>query len=115
MHPNFKTHHVAVQARFSANASASAAIEEQVQQCVAFVERSGGDPLRAAVFAGAGVAGRPGQRPGLGSLIAVGEGGSIKALGTPKLSRMTRYVAEASEICKRLDDASVTVPTLGNR
>jgi DNA invertase Pin-like site-specific DNA recombinase len=115
MHPNLKTHNVAIYARCATAASASAAIEDQVQRCLAFVERSGGDRSRTIVFADRGIAGRPAQRPGFGSLMAAAEERSINAVVTPELSRVTRDVAEASEICKRLEDAGVTLLTLGDR
>lgn len=115
MHPHLKTCNVAVYDRCAAATTGSTAIEDQVERCLAFVERSGGDRSRTTVFRDDGLAGRPGQRPGLGSLMAAAEEGSIKAVVTPELSRVTRDVVEANEIRKCLDDAEVMLVTLGDR
>lgn len=112
MHPNLKTCNVALYARCAAATTGSTAIEDQVQRCLAFVERSGGDRSKATVFADSGIAGRRAQRPSFASLMAAVEDGRINAVVTQDLSRVTRDIAEASRIREQLERAGVSLLTL---
>ena len=112
MHPNLKTCNVAIYARCAAATAGAAAIEDQVQRCLAFVERSGGDRSQPTVFADRGIAGRSAQRPGFASLMAAVEDGRINTVVAQDLSRLTRDVAEASRTRVQLERAGVSLLTL---
>ena len=112
MHPNLKTCNVAIYARCAVDTTGSAAIKDQVQRCLAFVERAGGDGSRTTVFADSGISGRRAQRPSYASLMAAVEDGRINAVVTQDLSRVTRDIAEASRIRVQLERAGVSLLTL---
>src|SRR5438045_8893201 len=98
MHPNIKTCNVAIYARCATGPKGSAKIEDQIQRCIAFIDRSVGDRSRTTAFADCGIAGRPAQRPSFASMMAAVDEGRIDAIVTPDLSRVTRDSTEASEI-----------------
>jgi DNA invertase Pin-like site-specific DNA recombinase len=115
MHPNIKTRNVAIYARCASATKGPATIEDQIQRCIAFIERSGGDRSRVTTFADNGVAGRQAQRPAFASMMAAVDEGRIDAIVTPDFSRITRDSAEASEIRARLERAAIPLWMVDDR
>jgi DNA invertase Pin-like site-specific DNA recombinase len=111
MHPKLKAGNVAVYARFSSDSQREASIEDQVRRCRTFIDQAGGDPSKALIFSDFAVSGSSIDRPGFEAMMAAVDSGRIGAIVTEDLSRITRDFADAANIFKRLQYASI--PLLG--
>ena len=111
MHPKLKAGNVAIYARFSSDHQREASIEDQVRRCRAYIAQAGGDPGRAVVFSDFAVSGASMVRPGIESMMAAVDAGTVDAIVCEDLSRISRDIGDSANIYKRLQFASV--PLLG--
>lgn len=111
MHPALKTGPVAIYARFSSDLQNERSIEDQVRRCREFIRSNGGDPEKAQVFPDFAISGSSLDRRGLEAMMALVESGNILAIVTEDMSRISRDIADAATIFKRL--AFYRVPLIG--
>ncbi len=111
MHPALKTGPVAIYARFSSILQNERSIDDQVRRCRDFIRSNGGDPEKAQVFPDFAISGSSLDRRGLEAMMSAVESGAIIAIVTEDMSRISRDIADAATIFKKL--AFYRVPLLG--
>lgn len=111
MHPALKTGPVAIYARFSSDLQNERSIEDQVRRCREFIKSNGGNPDKAKVFPDFAISGSSLDRRGLEAMMAAVESGDIKVIVTEDMSRISRDIADAATIFKKLE--FFRVPLIG--
>lgn len=102
MHPVLKTGPVAIYARYSSTRQDERSIDDQIRRCREHLASQGGNPNAATVFADFAVSGASLDRPGFESMMAAINAGTIKAIVTEDMSRISRDFADSALIFKRL-------------
>ena len=111
MHPKLKAGRIAIYARFSSDSQREASIDDQVRRCREFIERAGGDPGLAVVFADHAISGSSMDRPRFEQMMRGVDDGSIDVVVTEDLSRISRDFGDSATIFKKL--VFKNVPLLG--
>src|SRR5262245_61080703 len=111
MHPAIKTGPVAIYARFSSDLQNERSIEDQARRCREFIKAHGGNPDKALAFPDYAISGSSLDRRGLEALMAAVERGEIKCIVTEDMSRISRDIADAATIFKKLE--FLRVPLIG--
>lgn len=111
MHAALKTGPVAIYTRFSSDLQNERSIEDQVRRCREFIRSNGGDPEKAQVFPDFAISGSSLDRRGLEAMMTAVEAGGIRAIVTEDMSRISRDIADAATIFKKL--SFYRVPLIG--
>lgn len=102
---------VAVYARFSSDRQRETSIEEQVERCRRFIEERGGEVTDELTFADFAISGASLDRPGFEALMRAVEAKRVDLIVTEDVSRVSRDIADAAAVFKRLQ--YLRVPLLG--
>ncbi len=102
MHPALKTGPIAIYARYSSERQDERSIDDQVRRCREYIAQQGGNPDAAKVFPDFAISGASLDRPGFEAMMAAVNAGSIKAIVTEDMSRISRDFADSALIFKRL-------------
>src|SRR5262245_41531202 len=102
MHASLKTGPVAIYARYSSDRQDERSIDDQVRRCREYIAQQGGNPDAAKVFPDFAISGASLDRPGFEAMMASINAGSIKAIVTEDMSRISRDFADSALIFKRL-------------
>ncbi len=111
MHPKIASGTVAIYARYSSELQSEASIEDQIRRARDVIARAGGDPDRAMVFPDYAMSGASMVRPGLEALLRAVDEKKVDVILTEDISRISRDMADAAQIFKRLQFAGV--PLIG--
>ena len=108
---NTLTGPVAIYARFSSALQSERSVDDQVRRCREYVAQHGSDPEAVKVFADFAISGASLERPGFEAMMAAVNKGTIKAIVTEDLSRISRDFADSAMIFKKLQFKQV--PLIG--
>ena len=106
-----KTGPVGIYARFSTTLQNERSIEDQVRRCREFIAQQGGNPDEAQIFPDFAVSGASLDRPGFEAMMNAVQKGTLRAIVTEDMSRISRDFADSAQIFKRLQFEQV--PLLG--
>ena len=106
----------AIYARYSSENQRTASIEDQVRRCREYIERAGGHVDSALVFADAAVSGTTTKREGFERMLgmALGSPRGLDVIVTEDLSRLSRDIADAATLFKRLKYEGVRVVSVAD-
>ncbi len=99
----------AIYARYSSDRQKDASIEDQARRCEEVIERLGGAPAEAVLYADRALSGTSRHRPGLESLLRAVESGELDVIVVEDVSRLSRDLADAAEIFKTLEYHQVSL------
>jgi DNA invertase Pin-like site-specific DNA recombinase len=102
---------IAIYARFSSSRQDERSIDDQVRRCREFIVQHYGPDRRVEVFTDYAVSGASLDRRGFEGMMSAVESGTVAAVVTEDVSRISRDFADAAQIFKRLQYARV--PLLG--
>lgn len=105
---------MAVYARFSSDRQSETSIEDQVARCRRFVEERGGTVADELVFADFAVSGASLQRPGWEALMRAVDSRRVDAIIAEDVSRVSRDIADAAAVFKRLQYLGVPLIAVGD-
>jgi DNA invertase Pin-like site-specific DNA recombinase len=114
MHPKVATGTVAIYARYSSDLQHEASIEDQARRAHEAIARAGGDPSKAVLFPDFAISGASMARPALDALLRAVEAKQVDVIITEDVSRISRDMADAAQIFKRLRFANVPLISLSD-
>jgi site-specific DNA recombinase len=111
LHPLLGTGRVAIYARYSSERQNEASIDDQVRRVRDAIQRTGGDPDKAKVFADYAISGRSMDRRDFEALMLAVEERRFDVVVVDDISRVSRDWADSAHIFRRLQ--FLGVPLIG--